>query len=302
MAVLAFDFGGTKLTAALVNPETGEIHHQNRRTTPAQQGADACLQAMFALGEELFIGSKIEPEAIGISYGGPVSPDRQRCVLSNHIPGWVDYPLVAKVQQHFDLPVFMDNDANAAALGSWVFDTSRVPDHFLYVQASTGIGGGLVLNRCLYRGGSMAGEIGHTHVPGNTARCVCGNVGCLETICAGWGIAARAEEFLSNGTIPTAEEVFSSIRSGDETFKLMIEAAFTAFGVNVANAVDVMDLQQVVFGGGIFRSQDIIAPILLPAIEKATPSYMRGRCSYGFSKLGGSETLLGAAVLASDQS
>ncbi|MEE4194066.1 MAG: ROK family protein [Anaerolineae bacterium] len=301
MTILAFDFGGTKLAAAFVETTRGEILHKLTIATPAEKGADACLQAMFDLGESLIGKFAEKPTAIGISYGGPVTPDQQRCVLSNHIPGWVDYPLVEKTRLHFNLPVSMDNDANAAALGSWVYDVNREPDHFMYVQASTGIGGGLVLNRHLFRGGSMAGEIGHTHVPGNPAKCVCGNFGCLETICAGWGIAERAAEYLNDGTNPTAEVVFASIRSGDAAYTTMIEEAFKAFGVNIANAVAVMDLQQVVFGGGIFRSQDIIAPVMLAAIEKATPSYMRGRCSYGFSTLNGIETLLGAALLTQEE-
>ena len=108
-------------------------------------------------------------------------------------------------------------------------------------------------------------------------------------------------EILGDGTKPTAEDVFASIRSGDETFKAMVVYAFTAFGINVANAVSLFDLQQVIFGGGIFRSRDIIEPILLPAIDKATPGYMRGRCAYGFSAMNGAETLAGAALLTQEE-
>lgn len=297
MTVLAFDFGGTKLAAALIDLNHPAQVQRLVAPTPAEEGPDAVLEAMFALGNQACQSSKAKPTAVGISYGGPVSPDRHRCVLSNHIPGWVDFPLVKRVEEQFGLPVFMDNDANVAALGSWVVDANREPNHFMYVQASTGIGAGLILNRKLYRGGSMSGEIGHTHVIGNPAKCVCGNNGCLETICAGWGIAERASGLLGDGTKPTAEEVFASIRSGDETFKAMIEYAFTAFGINVANAVSLFDLQQVIFGGGIFRSWDIIEPIMLPAIDKATPGYMRGRCAFSFSKMNGAETLVGAALL-----
>ena len=296
-SVLAFDFGGTKLAAAIINPHTGTLLSKLTAPTPASDGAGACLDAMFTLGEMLMGNTTAPLAAIGISYGGPVTPDRKRCVLSNHIPGWMDFPLVERTQAHFDLPTFMDNDANAAALGSWVFDAQKQPDQFYYVQASTGIGSGLVLNRQLYRGASMAGEIGHTKVEDNPAHCVCGNTGCLETICAGWGIAARAKEIANSDADLKAVDVFESIRKGDPTFKPFIEEAFTHFGVIAANTVAVLDLQQVIFGGGIFRSQDIIAPILLPAIEDALPSYMRGRCKFNFSTLNGAETLLGAALL-----
>ena len=94
MSVLAFDFGGTKLAAALIDldhPEKLDVH---RAITPAEEGPDAVLAAMFQLGKQACFTSNQKPTAVGISYGGPVTPDRQRCVLSNHIPGWVDFPLV----------------------------------------------------------------------------------------------------------------------------------------------------------------------------------------------------------------
>ena len=307
--VLVFDFGGTKLAAACINLENGTILEEVRADTPAAQGAQACVEAMLKLGDSLKQNHHFR--GIGISYGGPVTKDRQHCVNSQHIAGWENYPLIEVVEEHFHLPAAMDNDANLAALGSWVYDAQQVPDHFLYIQASTGIGGGLVLNRQLYRGAGIVGEFGQFTVEGNTYPCVCGNVGCMETICAGWGIVARAKERMAI-TPPhpfwaaiapeeiSAKLVFDSIRAGDLVMKAMIEEAFTHFAIALSNAIALVGVEQAILGGGIFRSADILASIIVPTIDQHLPPYMKGSCQVSFSTLAGRETLLGAASLTTD--
>ncbi|MCD4751934.1 MAG: ROK family protein [Anaerolineaceae bacterium] len=305
---LVFDFGGTKLAAAIIEVKTGSIIKEERTTTPATQGAEACVQSMLKLGDSLNDGQQFR--GIGISFGGPVTRDRQHCVKSQHVAGWDNYPLTQTFKEHYQLPAAMDNDANLAALGSWVYDAHLEPDNFLYIQASTGIGGGLLLGRKLYRGAGIAGEFGHFTVEGNQHACVCGNIGCMETICAGWGITKQAKEILSTSNphpfwknIPsdqiTAKNVFDSIRAGDDAMKIMINEAFTHFGVALSNAVALVGVEQVILGGGIFQSSDILAPIVVPPVDQNLPPYMKGSCQISFSTLAGRETLLGAALLTS---
>jgi len=305
--VLVFDFGGTKLAAAVIDVRNGNILQEVRCATPAAQGAPACVEAALKLGDELNQGQAFR--GVGISYGGPVTKDRQHCVNSQHIAGWENYPLIQVFEDHFQLPVVMDNDANLAALGSWAYDAHQKPDHFLYIQASTGIGGGLVLNRQLYRGSGNVGEFGHSTVENNHYPCVCGNIGCMETICAGWGITAQAKEALAAAQphpfwrkIPadtiSAKLVFDAIRAGDLVMKTIIADAFTHFAVGLANAITLVGVEQVILGGGIFQSTDILAPIVVPTVENNLPPYMRNSCEVGFSTLKGRETLLGAAMLA----
>ena len=307
---LVFDFGGTKLAAAVIDVKTGGIIKEERASTPAKQGAEACVQSMLKLGDRLNAGQKLH--GIGISFGGPVTRDRQYCVKSQHVAGWDNYPLIQTFEDHFQLPSAMDNDANLAALGSWVYDAHQKPENFLYIQASTGIGGGLVLKRKLYRGAGIAGEFGHFTVEGSQRACVCGNIGCMETYCAGWGITNQAKEILSTTnphpfwkTIPlakiTAKNVFDSIRAGDDTMKTMIEEAFTHFGVALSNAIALVGVEQVILGGGVFQSTDILAPIVVPIVEQNLPPYMKGSCPISFSTLAGRETLLGAALLTSEK-
>jgi len=306
---LVFDFGGTKLAAAIIEAKTGTIIKEERTSTPATQGAETCVQSMLKMGDCLNDGQQFR--GIGISFGGPVTRDRQHCVKSQHVTGWDNCPLIQIFEDHYQLPAAMDNDANLAALGSWFYDAHQKPENFLYVQASTGIGGGLVLGRKLYRGAGIAGEFGHIIVEGNQRTCMCGNIGCIETICAGWGIAKQAKEILStsnphpfwkNSPLAqiTAKNVFDSIRAGDDAMKTMIDEAFTHFGVALSNAVALVGVEQVILGGGIFQSSDILAPIILPVVGQNLPPYMKGSCQISFSTLAGRETLLGAALLTTE--
>src|SRR5512133_1123296 len=131
--VLALDFGGTKLAAAVVNTSSGQILAYQRHLTPAHQGADASIQAMFKLGREVIQTAGIsQPARVGISFGGPVSADRQRVLVSHHVADWNGIPLTQLASEAFDCPALMDNDANVAALGAWAFDAHRQPKNLVY--------------------------------------------------------------------------------------------------------------------------------------------------------------------------
>jgi glucokinase len=298
----------------LIDTSNGSILAEERCPTPSAEGAQACVDAMLNLGDHLMEQTKalnLTVSAVGISFGGPVSRDRKTCVKSQHVSGWDQYPMIATIENHYHLPAAMDNDANLAALGSWYYDANHQPENFLYVQASTGIGGGLVLERKLYRGSGMAAEIGHFLVEGNQRPCVCGNIGCLETLCAGWGLAEMGREVLQqHGTTAywqmhpladpvnlTAEQVLTAARNGDAPMLALVERCFTSFGIALSHAIALTDVEQVILGGGLFRSHDVIFPILLPVIERHLPPYMQDRCQVKFSTLNGRETLLGAALL-----
>jgi len=310
---LAFDFGGTKLAAALIRPADGMILAEERCATPSAQGAQACVQAMLSMGDRLLERMPTDDDApcgVGISFGGPVSSDRRTCVKSQHVSGWDTFPMIDLVEAHYQLPARMDNDANLAALGSWYYDAQHLPENFFYVQASTGIGGGLVLNRRLYRGGGVAGEMGHFLVEGNQRPCVCGNTGCLETLCAGWGIVQQAREVLQTtpigqwqtALIPdletmSAKQVIQAAIGGNDLLLALLQRSFTSFGIALSHVIAITDVEMVILGGGIFRARELLGPFVLSAAEKHLPPYMQKRCRIAFSTLEGRETLLGAALL-----
>lgn len=311
--VLAFDFGGTKLAAAVVDAANGDIYAQVRRSTPARQGAEASLEAMLLAGREALEAVPMllhEISGIGISFGGPVSPDRRRVLRSMHVPDWESYDLPAQVEAAFGAPAYMDNDVNAAALGEWHFGVGKGASDLAYIQVSTGIGAGLIFNRQVYRGSGLAGEFGHLTVLENGPACSCGKHGCVESLASGWALARDGRALLASGAGSLmhelcggqperldAEMVLRACRAGDPAACAIIQQAFKYLALGTANLILLIDPQVVVLGGGVTRSQDILQASLENDLPRFLPPMFARRTPVVFSQLGGRETLMGAALL-----
>jgi glucokinase len=312
---LAFDFGGTKLAAGLVNLASGEILNLIRLPAPSAQGAEACLQAMVDTGTAILQSTNIprrEILGIGISFGGLVSKDRRTVIKSMHVKNWDEFPLPDRLSMLFELPTFMDNDGNAAALGEWTFGAGKGCRNMLYVQVSTGIGSGLILSNQIFRGESLAGEFGHMTVIPDGPDCACGKKGCIESLASGWALkkytleafqkAPHTSPLFELGSINPdsidAELLIHAYRKGDKQAVEIINRGFEYLGLGISNAIALFDPQVVVLGGGVTRAWDVMFPIVKAALEKYLPPIFRdGRVRLEHSVLNGSETLLGAAML-----
>jgi glucokinase len=311
--VLAFDFGGTKLAAAVVDCLSGKIYAQVQRPTPAHQGAIASLEAMLQAGKEALVKTPAPQRkisSVGISFGGPVSPDRRTVLRSMHIADWESYDLAALVEAAFDQPAFMDNDANAAALGEWQFGAGQGVDNLVYIQVSTGIGAGMIINGQVYRGAGLAGEFGHLTVLEDGPLCSCGKHGCVESLSSGWSIARDGRALLAageksllielSGDTPqslTAEIVLSAYQAGDPAARAIVDRAFRYLALGIANVITLVDPQVVVLGGGVTRSRQVMQDILNAELPQFLPPMFAERSRVVFSQLHGRETLMGAALL-----
>ncbi len=310
--VLALDFGGTKLAAALVDTGSGRILSYRRRDTPTEGGAKASIQAMFDLGRAVMQTAGVRKAArVGISFGGPVTSDRRQVLVSNHVADWEGIPLPQLASEAFDCPAAMDNDANAAALGAWAFDAGREPHNLVYIQISTGVGAGLILDRKLYRGSALAGEAGHFTMQADGPACTCGKKGCLESLCSGWAIARDGRAALAEAALGSPLEklcagghenldarlVLQAARAGDPLAAQIAGRAFTTLGIAIANIVCLLDPDMIILGGGVMRAEDVVRPILVPTLKREVAPMFKDRCCLRFSTLDGHETLLGAALL-----
>jgi glucokinase len=193
---------------------------------------------------------------VGISFGGPVDLARRRTLLSHHGPGWVDYPLVDEIVALWGLPTEMDNDANAAALGEFTYGAGRGSRNLLYLTVSTGIGGGIVVDGELYRGSrGLSGEIGHTIVQLGGPICTCGKRGCLEAVAAGPSISLAyvMAKGMARDSV-TAADVFSIAAQGDAIAATVLDNAIQLLGIGISNAINVLDPDLVVVGGGVTRA------------------------------------------------
>jgi glucokinase len=312
--VLALDFGGTKLAAAIVDAATGTVTAHTRRPTPAPEGADASLGVALEACRHVLEHSPVSREsltAIGISFGGPVSANRTEVIRSMHVGAWDGAALPHTLHEQFGLPAFMENDANAAALAEATHGAGSEAGVVLYVQVSTGIGAGLVVNRVLYRGRGGGGELGHVVVDPDGPMCGCGNRGCLESVASGWALARDAERALQDAppgselhrlgrehSRPSAETLIAAARHGDEAARAILQPAFSALGIAIANCVNLLDPDCVVLGGGITNGGDILVPIVQARLAEHVVAHLRDPDRLAVSRLGAHAPLVGAAVLA----
>lgn len=200
--ILALDFGGTKNTCAAFELDARgafRITALERRASPPQADAAYDYATMLDLARTALAGAA--PQAIGISFGGPVRASEGLVMLSHHVPGWERNPLAARVHAELGARVVMDNDANAAALGEALYGAGAGCRSVFYITVSTGVGGGWALDGKIYRGANeLAGEIGHMVIDPAGPLCMCGRRGCIEQYASGPSIARMARERLQADT------------------------------------------------------------------------------------------------------
>lgn len=266
--ILALDYGGTKLSSALLRLGDSTWSALKRLPSPPNHDAIYEQRTMLQMAHELMAGRK--PDAIGVSFGGPVLQSQGRVILSHHIPGWEDTPLAAQLQAEFGTPVAVANDANVGALGEWRFGAARGCASVFYVTVSTGVGGGWVLGGRIYDGADgMAGEIGHNVVNPSGASCVCDKRGCVEAEACGPAIARAARQQLAarpsdgaglramvSGNIDavTALHVAQAAQAGDALALEVLDHAACMLGKGIGGAINLMNPERVVIGGGVTKS------------------------------------------------
>jgi glucokinase len=227
-------------------------------------------------------------QAIGIGCGGPLDPDRGVVINALNNPGWINVPLVERVRSALGPPTYLDNDANAAALGEHRFGAGRGIDNMVYLTISTGVGGGVILDGRLRHGeNGNAGELGHIAVCYEGRRCHCGGVGCLEAYVSGTSIGARALEALRAG-VPsteladlaatgegrvTGEAVVEAVRHGDPLARAVWDQTMEMLGAGVASIINAFNPRRVVLGGGVTRAGDLLfEPVRRIALQRAIPA------------------------------
>jgi glucokinase len=264
--ILALDFGGTKLAAALAAMGKPRFLAQAVAPSPEHKCAEADREITLCLAEKVLQRAPLA--AIGVSFGGPVQAQEGRVVLSHHVPGWEGFPLARWLKEKFAVPVVVENDANCGALGEWRYGAGRGTNSFFYITVSTGIGGGWILNGEIYRGADgLAGEIGHLSIDPAGPACTCGRRGCLEAIASGPAIARRSRELLSSrpdmgsslrdlvrrGKL-TAQEVAEAAQQGDPLAQEVLREAARALGFALAQAITLMNPERIALGGGVIKS------------------------------------------------
>jgi glucokinase len=272
--LLALDYGGTKLSAALSGPHTTpDTGWLNLRRAFSPPGATATYdqRTMLELAREI-ISAHGQPAALGVSFGGPVDFSRGLVRLSHHVPGWENTSLADQLEAVFRVPVRVDNDANVAALGEASFGAGRGLSSLMYLTISTGVGGGWIIDGRPWRGsGGLAGEIGHLTVDPEGPLCLCGKRGCVERYASGPYMAEDARQMildtpergralldLVDGRVEavTSKTLSQAADLGDPLARQVLERGAWALGTGIGNAANLFNPQAFILGGGVTKAGD----------------------------------------------
>jgi glucokinase len=229
-----------------------------------------------------------------------------------NLPGWDNIPLKQMLVDEFGTYVYVDNDANAAALGEYRFGAGSGVRNMVYVTVSTGVGGGIIIDgRLLHGVRSSAGEIGHQTVLYDGPRCKCGNYGCLEALASGTAIARRAREASArqpeslmvklvggdNARIST-ETVVQAVQDGDALALEVWNDTIEYLAIGVSNIITMLAPDMVVVGGGVAEAGDLLFSGLRAEVAKRVFLVPLDRVKIEPPKLGGDVGVVGAMAVA----
>jgi glucokinase len=293
---IGVDLGGTKILAGLVN-ETGTIERIVELSTNASEGPEAVIERIVkSVREVKGTINNNEISGIGIGAPGPLDPLTGIVLSPPNLPGWDKIPLRQRIHEYFDLPSYLENDANAAALAEYRFGAGRGADDMVYITVSTGIGAGLILNGRLYHGaGGYAGEIGHMVVDAHGPECSCGNRGCLEALASGTAIARKATEAF--GRPCTSKEVAEMAAEGNTVAASILDEAFHYLGIGLSSIVNLFNPSKIVIGGGVSQIGDVMFRRLSNIVRTKSFPAPGAMVEIVPAQLGRNSGMLGGAVL-----
>jgi glucokinase len=315
--VVAVDIGGTKIIAAVFDGE-GAMLSRIYYLTLGSEGPNRVIKRLIgaidkAIEKAGMVGSQIG--GIGLAAAGAIDINRGVVADSPNLPRWHNIHIVDKLLDALGRPVFLLNDANAAALAEYRLGAGRGLHNLIYITVSTGIGGGMIINGELYQGtDGSAAEIGHMIIKIGGPVCKCGKRGCFESMASGTAIGKLAQKRLRRGDESimarlandkvgdvTAQIVAAAARKGDALAKAVIEESAGYLGIGLANLVNLMNPQMIIIGGGVSKMGDMI---LSPARKsmKANAFNLPARTvRLVRSQLGVDAELTGAALYARDR-
>ena len=263
------DLGGTKIQAVVVD-EDSEVRGDSRRPTPGEGGPPAVAEAMAGALEDAAEKAGVQPsDLVGVGVGSPGAVDAKAGTVGSvgNIAEWTDepFPLAAALAELTGSEVRLGNDVQVGVDAEYALGAGKDSRSLLGVFWGTGVGGGIILDGKAWLGRGAAGEIGHMVVEKDGAQCPCGRRGCMEAYAGRGAMEARARELVDEGRKTVLFEIMEergrvrlqsgiwsrALDRGDKLAEELIDRALTALGVGVASAVNLLDVETVVIGGGL---------------------------------------------------
>ena len=284
---IGVDLGGTNLRIAAVTGE-GQMLEKVTFGSKGAPGRDQVIDQMCDAILHLSSKYKATGKFLGAGIGIPGIVDLQTGMLrkSANLPGWEEYPVRAEIERRLGARVVLENDANVAALGEQWLGAARGVSNMAVVTLGTGIGGGIVLGGKIWHGmNGMAGEFGHVTIEPEGPPCGCGSHGCAEQYASARAIVRMAREAIASGEAPSlakaassdaefgAQSIYNLAIQGDEHARRIFRTFGRYLGIMLAGAINVLNLEMFVIGGGVSSAWDVYAPTMFEELRERSIVY-----------------------------
>lgn len=310
---IGIDLGGTNIVAGVVDENYNIISKASTKTNcprPAKEIADdmAKMAVLAVKNAELTID---DIEWVGVGTPGIANNSTGIIEYSNNL-GFKDVPMVEYIQETINKPVFIENDANAAAYGEYVAGAAKGAKNAVCITLGTGVGSGIVIDGKIYAGSNYAGgEIGHTVIAVDGPQCSCGRKGCFEVFSSATGLIRMSKEAMAEhpesimnqmaeekGGKVTARTSFDAMREGDETAKAVVDKYIKYLAAGITNTINIFQPDVLCIGGGVCNEGD---PLLLPVKalvkEEVYTKNSEKNTEIVIAELGNDAGIIGAAFL-----
>ena len=255
---IGIDLGGTNLRVALVSEE-GEIIRKVKKSS-SEEIFGSLLESIEAINNSDVVG-------IGLGVAGIIDRKNGRVFSSPNLRAVEGIELISGIQRKFHVPVFIENDANVAALGEKVSGAGKNFENFVLLTLGTGIGGGIIYKGELL---DVSAEIGHMSINSEAEKCTCGNVGCLENYASARAMIAKTVAMLEKGTESllkdcckgsiykiTPEDIYKAALEGDTLSREILRESGKALGVGLANLINILSPEAIILAGGLVGAWNI---------------------------------------------
>lgn len=312
--IIGFDLGGTKMLSAVIDSELSIVGKDKKKVHTELDQDNYFFRICDTINDSLE-SAKISLKdimGIGMAVPGPIDTKSGEIMDTPNLP-LKGYPLRAKLERHYKIPIWLENDVNAGTYGENKKGAGKGYDHVIGIFPGTGIGGGLILNGKLYRGSQgSAGEIGHMTIQSDGPLCGCGNYGCLEALASKTAIGKDIVALASSGDAPAIyQEIgtdFGKIKSKviakgvsskkDKKVTAVVNRSAYFLGIGLANIINIFNPELVVIGGGLIEKlgstylEKTVESMKIHAMENPA-----NQVKIVEAKLGDDAVVIGAAAL-----
>lgn len=310
---LGLDLGGTNMAAGVVD-ENYNVIVKDCIPTKAGRPIEEIVLDMVNLSKKVIKKANISLDSFtswGIGMPSYVNPKTRLLVHANNL-GWINIPIYDYLSKHIDLPIYIENDANCAALGETLAGAARNYNNAIMLTLGTGVGGGIILNKRIFSGCDLMGaELGHTKLVFNGVRCTCGQKGCLESYCSATALIRQAQNFLKENKNSLIWEmcekdlekingkiIFDALKKNDIVAQELIDQYIEFLSGGISTFISIFRPEIIILGGGLVGTdQSLIEPLNKKLYENTFAASEIGVPKVVKAKLGNDAGIIGAALL-----